>query len=71
MHDHSTQPRTWKVSTGYKLMTAKFDGRCVMTRAAVDPCGRGIKAGEQIVYSTQERTAMHSSCCPFLADLVA
>jgi hypothetical protein len=65
MHDHSTQPRTWKASTGYKLMSAKFPGRCVFR------CGRDIQAGERIVYATQERQAMHSGCCPFLADLVA
>lgn len=60
-----------KNATSFRLMTARFDGRCSMARAAVDPCGRGIKAGEQIVYDSHERVAMHAACCPFLADLGA
>lgn len=52
-------------ATTFKVMTAKFDGRCVYN------CGKPIIAGTEIVYDSWERKAQHASCCPFLADLVA
>lgn len=55
---------TKKNSTGIKVMTAKFDGRCMMEKAAVEPCGRRILAGQQIAYCPYERVAMHLECCP-------
>lgn len=54
-----------KKDKNYRLMTARFDGRCVYK------CGKPLLAGMEIVYAVQERTVEHAACCPFLADLQA
>lgn len=52
-------------ATTFRLMTARFDGRCVYN------CGRPLLAGMEIVYDSYERSTQHADCCPFLADLKA
>lgn len=48
-----------KGASGFKAMTARFDGRCIYQ------CGRPLLAGMEIIYAVQERHAFHVECSPF------